>query len=99
MSNFVELEQQLLAHDLQCTDFSGVLLLSKENLPVATLPHLCENLEITLAEADSSLSKIGTLSPSIFLPNRVIGLFGCLWRSGELGLEMRKPILPRANVS
>ena len=98
MSNFVKFEQQLLAHDLQCTDFSSVLLLCKENLTVATLSDLCEDLEITLAEADSSLSKIGTLSSSILLPNRVVGFFGCLWGSRKLGLKMGKSVLSRANV-
>ena len=51
-----------------------------------------------MAKADSALSEIGTLSSSILLPDRVIGLFGCLWRSGELGLKMSKPVLSRANV-
>lgn len=98
MSNFVELEQKLFAHDLQCANFSCILLLSKENLAVATLSDLCEDLEITLAETDSSLSKIGTLSSSILLPNRVVGLFGCLRGRRKLGLKLGKSVLSRANV-
>jgi len=68
-------------------------------LSITTLSNLCENLEITLAEADSSLSKIGSLSSSIFLPDRVVCLFGCLWRGGKFGLEMVQSILSGADVS
>jgi hypothetical protein len=60
---------------------------------------LCEDLEITLAKADSSLSKVGALSSGILLPYWIVGFFGCLWRGGEFGLEMVQSILSRTNIS
>jgi hypothetical protein len=47
--NLVKLEEKLFAHNLQGTDFSGILLLRKEDLAVTTLPNLSKDLEVTLA--------------------------------------------------
>lgn len=48
VANLVQLEQQLLAHDLQSAHFTRILLLGQIDLSIATLADLCENLEVTL---------------------------------------------------
>ena len=48
MSDFVQLEKQFLAHDLQSANFLGILLLREIYLTIATLTNLCENLEIAV---------------------------------------------------
>lgn len=98
MSNLVQLEEQLLAHDLQCANLPGILLLGKENLTISTLSNLCKNLEIALTKTDSSLSEVGTLSSSIFLPDRVVCFFVGCRRFGEFGFEVGESILSLANV-
>jgi len=98
MSNLIELEYQLLAHDLQGAHLSRILLLRKVDLSITTLPNLCEDLEITLTQADSTLSKVGTLASSIFLPQGVVCFFGRGGRSRVFGLEMIESILTSTDV-
>lgn len=47
--NFVQFEKEFLAHHLQSAHLTRVLLLCQIDLSIATLPHLSEDLEITLA--------------------------------------------------
>lgn len=56
MSNLIQFEQQLLAHDLQRANFPGIFLLSKEDLSISTLTNLCKDLEIALPETNAALS-------------------------------------------
>jgi hypothetical protein len=98
VSNLIQLEQQLLAHDLQGADLSGILLLSEEDLSISTLSNLCKDLEIALAKTDSTLSEIGTLSSNIFLPDRIIRfLVGCR-RFGEFGFEVTESSLSLSDI-
>lgn len=99
MSNFVKLEQQLLAHNLQGTDFPSILLLCQENLTITTLTDLCEDLEIALAKTYTALAKVGTLSTSILLPDGLVGFFGSSRWLRELGLEVVESSLPLADIS
>lgn len=99
VSDLVELEQQLLAHDLQRADFPSILLLRQENLPVPTLSDLGENLEITLAQTNTTLPEIGTLSTSIFRPDWVVVFFGSGRWFWELGTELVESILSSTNVA
>lgn len=94
MPNLIKLEEELLAHNLQCADLPSILLLGEEDLAVTALTHLCKNLEITLAETNTALAEIGTLSPNIFLPHRIVGLFGGSWGLREFCLEVIESSLP-----
>lgn len=49
MSDFVQFEEKLLAHYLESTDFSGILLFSQKDLSIAALSNLGKNLEVALA--------------------------------------------------
>jgi hypothetical protein len=72
--------------------------LSEENLSISALANLCENLKISLAKADSSLSEVGALPTGIFLPIRVICFFiGCR-RWGKFGLEVTESSLSLSDV-
>jgi len=62
MSDLIELEQQILAHDFQRTDFACVLLLRQIHLTIATLTDLSENLEVSVSESSATLAQIGTLT-------------------------------------
>jgi hypothetical protein len=48
MADLIELEQQLFAHDFQSAHFLGVLFLGQVDLSIASLPDLCQNLEVAL---------------------------------------------------
>lgn len=99
MSNLIQLEQQLLAHNLQRTNLPSVLLLSEEDLSISALSNLCKNLEIPLAKTHSTLSQIGTLSTNIFLPDRIVCFFGSCWRIGEFGFEVAESVLSSSDVA
>ena len=99
MANLVKLEKQLLAHDLQRADFSGILLLRKEDLTVATLSDLCQDLEVTMSKADASLSEVSTLTTRIFLPQIIVSLFIGLGRRRNFGFERIKSSLTATNIS
>ena len=49
VSNFVHLEEQLLAHDLQGAYLACILLRRKVDLAIATLANLGEDLEVTIS--------------------------------------------------
>lgn len=87
MADFVKFEQQLLAHDFQCANLLRIFLLGQENLAIAALSHLCENLEVTLSESYPSLAEIGSLSAGIFVPHMSEGFFVGIRRKGVFGLE------------
>ena len=72
VSDLVQLEQQLLAHDLQRAHFTSVLLLSKENLTIPTLSNLGQNVEISMVKACAALAEMRSLSAKIFLQRRLI---------------------------
>ena len=98
MSDLVQLEQQLFAHDIQSTDFSGIFLLGEEDLTIATLSDLCEDLKVALPKTYSTLSQIGSLSTNVFGPDWIISFFGSGRRIGEFGFEMSKTILASTDV-
>jgi hypothetical protein len=92
--DFIQLEQQLLAHDLQSTHLPGILLLCKEDLPITSLANLRQDLEISLAKSDTPLSKIGPFSSSILLPQLIVCCLICFRRRRYLRFEGCKPTLP-----
>jgi len=98
MSDLVKLEEKFLAHHLESADLSGILLLSEENLTITTLSDLCENLEVSLAKTNTTLSQVRTLSPSVFVPKRIISLCWRNRRSRIFCLEMAETILTSTNV-
>lgn len=98
MANFVQLEQQLLAHDLQRANLFGILLLGQEYLTIATLTDLCKDLKVALSESHPSLAEIGSLSASVLVPHVGEGLFVGIRGKGIFGLESVESILAVANV-
>lgn len=98
MADLVELEQQLLAHDLQRADLLGILLLSQEHLAIATLSDLRKNLKVTLSESHPSLAEIGSLSTGILVPHMGEGLFVGIGRKGVLVFEGIESVLAVADV-
>lgn len=98
MADFVKLEQQFLAHDLQRANLLGILLLGQKYLAIATLSDLCKNLEVTLSESHPSLAEIGSLSTGILVPHMGEGLFVGIRREGVFGLESIESVLAVANV-
>ena len=56
MPDLIQLEQQLLTHYLQGTNFARILLRREEYLPIAALPDLGENLKVTMLESCASLA-------------------------------------------
>lgn len=98
VSDLVQLEQQLLAHNLQRTHLSGVLFLGEEDLTIPTLSNLRKNLKVSLSETDSALSKVGSLSANIFLPDRIVCFFWCSWGCGIFGFEVSESGLASANI-
>lgn len=87
MPDLIQFEEKLLAHHFQCTNLSGILLRSKVYLSITTLTDLCKNLEITMTESCTALSKVGPFSTQIFVSGCFIFLCGCGWRSRKLGVE------------
>jgi hypothetical protein len=94
VSNFIQFEEQLLAHNLQRTNFSGILLLGKEDLSISTLSNLRKDLEITLPETNPTLSEIGSLSANVLLPDRIV----CFLGRGRRGREVLEAVLASADV-
>lgn len=72
MSDLVQLEEKLLAHDLESADFLRVLLFGQVHLAIATLPDLCKDLEITVAKSGSPFPQIGSFSSKILVPGLLI---------------------------
>lgn len=98
MADFVQFEQQLLAHDLQRADFLRIFLLRQEHLAIATLSNLCEDLEVTLSESHPSLAEIGSLSAGILVPHMGKGFLIGVRRERVLGRESVESVLAIANV-
>lgn len=98
MSDLVELEQQLLAHNLERTHFSGILLLGKENLTVTTLADLRKNLEVALTQPSSSLAEICSLTAEILIKGFIVLSFGRRRRRRILCFELVEPVLPRVHI-
>jgi hypothetical protein len=98
MPDFIKLKKEFLAHDLQRANLPSILLLCEENLSISTLSNLSKNLKVTLAKTNSAFSQVGTFSTCIFLEYFIVGIFVCLWRCGELSLELIESILSCADV-
>jgi hypothetical protein len=98
VSNFIQFEEQLLAHNLQRTNFSGILLLGKEDLSISTLSNLRKDLEITLPETNPTLSEIGSLSANVLLPDRIVCFLGRGRRGREFSFEVLEAVLASADV-
>lgn len=81
MPDFVQLEKQFLAHDLQRADFPSIFLGCKINLTIASLPDLGKDLKIAMSQPSPSLPQIGSLSAKVLVPGRlVLLLWGLGWR-------------------
>lgn len=81
MTDLVQLKQQLLAHDFEGTNFTGVLFLSQVHLSITTLANLGENLEVALPQSSASLAEVGTFTTEILCKSIVVLFFGRLrWR-------------------
>lgn len=98
MADFVQLEQQLLAHDLQRAHLLGVLLLSQKDLAVATLTDLGEDLEVTLAKSHPSLAEISSFPTGILVPHLVVGVIISRGGRRELLFEGIEAVLAIASV-
>lgn len=55
-------------------------------------------MEIALAKANPTLAKVGSLSASILLPDRVVCFFGSLGRSRKFGFEVIEAGLSGADI-
>lgn len=99
VANLVQLEQKRLAHDLQRTNFFGILFLSQEHLPIASLTNLGKDLKVTLPQTSASLAKIGALAAEVFREGFVVFGFGRLRRRRVLCLELVEAILAGVYVS
>lgn len=81
MPDFVQLEKQFLAHDLQRANFPSIFLGCKINLTIASLPDLSKDLKIAMSQPSPSLPQIGSLSAKVLVPGRlVLLLWGLRWR-------------------
>ena len=78
MPDLIQLEEQLLTHHLQSTDFSGIFLRRQIDLSIASLTHLGKYLEISMPESSPSFTQIGSLPSQVFmLRNVVLLLISC----------------------
>jgi hypothetical protein len=62
VSDFIQLEQQFLAHDLESADFARILLLGKIDLSIPTLSNLSEDLEVTMSKSRSAFPQVCSLA-------------------------------------
>lgn len=98
MADLVQFEEKLLAHDLQRTHLLGVLFLSQEDLAIATLTDLCEDLEVALSKSHTSLAEISPFPTGILVPHLIVGIIvGLGWRR-ELLFEGIKAALAIAGI-
>jgi hypothetical protein len=67
VADFIELEKQLFAHDLQSANLLSVFLLRQEHLSISTLPNLGENLKVSMMEPGAAFSEIGSFTTKIFV--------------------------------
>src|SRR4051794_1813419 len=66
MTDLIELEKQLLAHNLQRAYLTRILLLRQIHLSITTLTDLSQNLEITLAKTGTTLAEMGAFATEVF---------------------------------
>ena len=88
MSDFIQLEQQFLAHDLERTNFSRILLLGQVHLSITTLANLSEDLEITMAQASSPFAEVGAFAAEVFVQGGAVFFLrggGGFWIAGFEG--------------
>jgi hypothetical protein len=98
MANLVQLEQQLLAHDLQGADFLGILLLGQVDLAVASLANLRQDLEVALPQPRASLAEVGSLTAKVLSQGIVVLGFWRVRRRGVLRLELGQAVLAGMHV-
>jgi hypothetical protein len=98
MADFIQLEQQCLAHDFQCADLARVLLLRQKHLSVASLSDLGKNLEIALPQASATLPKIGAFAAKVLSKGIVVLGFWRLRRRGVLRFELSEAVLAGVDV-
>jgi len=73
--DLIQLEQKLLAHDLQRADLPSVLLLREIHLTITTLTDLSENLEVTVPQSGSSAAQLRSFATKVLLEVGLV-LFG-----------------------
>ena len=93
MSDFVQFEEELLAHHFKGTDFSCIFLRSKVDLSITTLANLSKYLEVTMTQSCTAFPKIGSLSAQVFLSCRFILFSGSFRRRRKLRTEESPSIL------
>jgi hypothetical protein len=93
VANFVQLEQELLAHDFQGANFSCVLLLCEVHLTIAALSDLGQDLEVCVPQSGASLSKVCSLPTQVLAECLVVLGFRCGWRGRILRLELCEAVL------
>lgn len=98
MANLVQLEEQLLAHDLERADLARILLLGQIDLAIATLSDLGQDLEVGVAEANATLAQIGPLPACVLVPQLFVLLFVGLGRRGDFSLESVEALLAVADI-
>jgi hypothetical protein len=98
VSYLIQFEQQLFAHDLQGANFSSILLLRKEDLSVSALSNLSQDLEVSLAETNTTLPEVRPLPPDIFLPDGCVYFFGCSRRCRVFGFEVVEAVLAGTDI-
>lgn len=99
VAHLVQLEQQLLAHDLQGAHLLRVLLLGQEHLTVTTLPDLCQDLEVALSESHTPLAQVCPLATGVLAPHLLIGLLIGLGRFRVFGAEGVEAALAVASIA
>lgn len=98
VSDLVELEQKLLAHNLESADLPGILLLCKVDLAITSLSDLSQDLEVSLAKTDTTLSQVCALSSSVLVPQWVVYIRRSSWWLRVLCSEMAQTVLTSTNI-
>jgi hypothetical protein len=98
MTNLVELEEKLLAHDLERAHFACIFLLRQIYLSIATLPDLRQNLEVALPQPCTSLPEVGSLAPKVLRKSVAVFCLGGGRRRRVLGFELREPALASMDI-
>lgn len=65
--DLIQLEQKLLAHDLQRADLPSVLLLREVDLTITSLTDLGENLKVTVPQPGSSATQLCSFATKVLL--------------------------------
>ena len=99
MPDFIQFEEELLAHYFQSTDFPGVFLGCKIDLSIATLTNLGEDLKVSVTKSCAAFPKIRSFSAQIFVSCRFVLFCGSGWRSWKLGVEERFTALALVHVT